>query len=333
MVKIASEMGISHPTVSRHIDAGLNQLREALRRKGVIIAVATLPSLFMENAVQAAPAAIAEQLAKISLLGAHTAAGSVNPTSTNSVFSTAHSVITGISAISTTKIMIVSACGVLILTGAVSYWFIGSSSQSSKTQMEPEPLNRMSNTSQSPIEQDTPPEPPQQQSPPVPTETPNDQPAIPNTDEQPIEQPQPIKEPPPTEEPQMSQQDQQDKIDLSSPEGTVRSFTKMFAEGDADSVLACFLPDGTDYRDTERILAAGPGDPDYDAKLWLQSFDPDAEMPIVDIVQTPAGIKVVWLVTFKHDFEMEGAVFQAGSQIELDATLVERDGKWLIDNF
>ena len=156
---------------------------------------------------------------------------------------------------------------------------------------------------------------------------------MPNYDEQPVKQPQPIEEPQLIEEPQPPQQLQQDKLELSSPEGTVRSFTRMFVEGDTDSVLACFLPDGTDYQDIKRILAAGPEDPVYDAKLWLQSFDSEAEMPIVSIEQTSAGTKVVWLVTIKSDFVMEGTFFQAGSQIELDATLVERDGKWLIDNF
>ena len=59
----------------------------------------------------------------------------------------------------------------------------------------------------------------------------------------------------------------------------------------------------------------------------------DAEMPIVSKEQTPAYTKVVWLVTIKKQIILENHVFQAGAQMELDATLVERDGKWLIDNF
>ena len=149
----------------------------------------------------------------------------------------------------------------------------------------------------------------------------------PNPEEELVEQPQSIEEPQPTQELQ------QDKLDLSSPEGTVKSFTRMFVEGDVDSVLACFLPGGTDYEDIEEVLAAAPDDSEYGFKLLFQSLDPDAEMPIVEMEETLTGTNVVWLVTFKRDFSIQGTDFPAGSQMNLDATLVEHEGKWLIDNF
>jgi len=336
MVEIASEKGISHPTVSRRIEAGLNQLRKALRRRGVAVAAAAaLSSLLMENAAQAAPVTVVAQLAKISLLGAHTAAGSISPTLTNPVFSTARSVMTGLNAISTTKIMAVSACGALVLTGAISYWYISPSSRPSKPPMIPEPLSQTTNNAPQPPNEQDPPQNQilQQQS----TEQPNPpiideptqvhEPVEPNPEEELVEQPQSIEEPQPTQE------FQQDKLDLSSPEGTVKSFTRMFVEGDVDSVLACFLPGGTDYEDIEEVLAAAPDDSEYGFKLLFQSLDPDAEMPIVEMEETLAGTNVVWLVTFKRDFSIQGTDFPAGSQMDLDATLVECDGKWLIDNF
>ncbi|MHC4743936.1 MAG: hypothetical protein ACYS8Z_18620, partial [Planctomycetota bacterium] len=70
---------------------------------------------------------------------------------------------------------------------------------------------------------------------------------------------------------------------------------------------------------------------EYQFRLWFQSLDPDAEMPIVSKEETPRGISVTWLVTFKTEFAVPGRTFAPGDQMELDGTVVQSDGKWLID--
>jgi hypothetical protein len=125
------------------------------------------------------------------------------------------------------------------------------------------------------------------------------------------------------------------QLDLSSPEATVRSFSKAIASGDAESVMACFLPDGVDCEDMQKILNADPDDPmqqgEYQMKLWFRSLDPDAEMPMVSVEETEHGTSVVWLVTFKEDVTIQGYTFHAGETQELDATLRRAGDSWLID--
>jgi hypothetical protein len=125
------------------------------------------------------------------------------------------------------------------------------------------------------------------------------------------------------------------RLDLSSPEATVRSFTKAMVSGDAESVLACFLPGGTDYEDIQKILHAKPDDPaqqdQYRMRLWLQSFDPDTQMPVISVQETEHGTEVAWQVTFKKDVTMAGQTFRTGETFNLDATLRKSGDSWLID--
>lgn len=72
---ISREMGISQSTVSRRIEAGLDQLRRRLTSRGLLITSAALGGLFVQNAVQAAPAALAAELGKMALVAGTGAAG------------------------------------------------------------------------------------------------------------------------------------------------------------------------------------------------------------------------------------------------------------------
>jgi RNA polymerase sigma factor (sigma-70 family) len=76
MSDIAAEKGISQPTVSRRIESGVAKLRERLRKRGIIVAVATLGGLLGENVVEAAPAIVLKELGKMAIVGGTTAAGS-----------------------------------------------------------------------------------------------------------------------------------------------------------------------------------------------------------------------------------------------------------------
>ncbi|MGB2809237.1 MAG: sigma-70 family RNA polymerase sigma factor [Sedimentisphaerales bacterium] len=75
MSDIAAGKGISQPTVSRRIESGVAKLRERLRKRGIIVAVATLGGLLGENVVEAAPAIILKELGKMALVGGTAAAG------------------------------------------------------------------------------------------------------------------------------------------------------------------------------------------------------------------------------------------------------------------
>jgi len=71
---IADSHGLSQATVSRRIESGVMMLRQGLRKKGIIVTVAALASLLVENAVEATPALVMKELGKIALVGSHAAA-------------------------------------------------------------------------------------------------------------------------------------------------------------------------------------------------------------------------------------------------------------------
>lgn len=77
MTDIAAGKGISQPTVSRRIESGVADLREKLRKRGIIVAVAALGGLLMENAAEAAPALVLKELGKMALVGGPAAASGV----------------------------------------------------------------------------------------------------------------------------------------------------------------------------------------------------------------------------------------------------------------
>ena len=66
---IAREQGVSQATVSRRINAGLQQLRGALRRKGLLVATATLGTMLADNAAQAVSATLLDSLGKMAMVG------------------------------------------------------------------------------------------------------------------------------------------------------------------------------------------------------------------------------------------------------------------------
>jgi len=135
------------------------------------------------------------------------------------------------------------------------------------------------------------------------------------------------------------EEDETPAFDLSSPDAAVATFTKMFAAGDPESVLACLLPGSPHCEEIRTILYADPADPgqreeELLMRQWFQSLDPDADIPIVSKEEGPDGISVTWLVTIKTEITFPGiCTFAPGDQRELDATVVESDGKWLIEYF
>jgi hypothetical protein len=128
----------------------------------------------------------------------------------------------------------------------------------------------------------------------------------------------------------------EDALDLTTPKGTVTSFTRMVGKGDWKKVIECFLPGGIDYQDTLEIANATPENRHaYQIKLALEAIDPDKPAEDVSTNELPDGqMKVVWRVTLKAGFAVKGHVYAAGDTMEYDATLRRTpDGRWLIDNF
>jgi len=70
----------------------------------------------------------------------------------------------------------------------------------------------------------------------------------------------------------------------------------------------------------------------YEGKLWFQSLDPDAEMPVVRTEDIEGGIILAWRVTLKKDVTMGGQTYRAGDTEEIEVTVRPSGDSWLIDN-
>ncbi len=332
MAEIAAAKGISHPTVSRRIEKGIGELRAQLHRRGLIVAGVALTSLLGENAAQAAPASVLQELAKMALVGGK---GTVAVTAGAAATGSAAAGI-GLVAAAKTKLIAVAAVVVLGLGGTLAYKYVnrpaenpspetgtgavGVSERQPGAQPVVESAARSDEMAALPADNDVK---AQRATPPVETAG--------------IQQSAGALPPGQTKPPSEATADtRSSQIDLSSPEATVRSFTRLMATGNAEAVMACFLPGGLDYQDMREILTADPSDPrqrdKYETRLWLQSFDPEAKMPIIETKQKADGVvEITWEVVFKKDLTMEGQTFTAGQTMNLDASLVKSDGRWLIN--
>ena len=74
MTEIGKQFGLSQSSISRHVDAGVLALRKKLQKRGIIVATITLATLLGESAVEAAPAAVLNELGKIAIVGGAKAA-------------------------------------------------------------------------------------------------------------------------------------------------------------------------------------------------------------------------------------------------------------------
>ena len=76
--QLAREQGVSQATISRRVNAGLEQLRGVLRRKGLLVTAVTLGTMLTENAAQAVSATVLGSLGKMAMVGTtRTAAATV----------------------------------------------------------------------------------------------------------------------------------------------------------------------------------------------------------------------------------------------------------------
>jgi len=67
--QIAAERGFSQATVSRRVNAGLEQLRGVLRRKGLLVTTAALGTMLLENTAQAVSATVMGGLGRMAMVG------------------------------------------------------------------------------------------------------------------------------------------------------------------------------------------------------------------------------------------------------------------------
>ena len=120
---------------------------------------------------------------------------------------------------------------------------------------------------------------------------------------------------------------QKDSVDLSGPDKTIESFSKLLSSGNLGRLSECFVPGAQDYLDIMRTLL-GNNTEDAQGRFVFSSIGEPIE--ITDVTSDETAVTVKWTFTVRRAFTIEGKSFQPGDKFEMDATVVEVDGKWLI---
>jgi len=118
--EIAEANGISQPTASRRIETAVAQLRAALRKKGLLVAAGALGSLLLQNASQAAPAVVMQELGKLAIAGTSAATASSLGGAT-AASGTAAKASTGLMVGVKAKVIAVTAAAAVGVGGAITY--------------------------------------------------------------------------------------------------------------------------------------------------------------------------------------------------------------------
>lgn len=115
---IAADENVSQATVSRRIESGVSELGKKLNNRGILVVTGALGTLLAQNAVEAAPAVVVQELGKIALVGASAvSSGAAVVGASGSASAAATGVLAGIKA----KVVTVAAVAAIGVGGVVSY--------------------------------------------------------------------------------------------------------------------------------------------------------------------------------------------------------------------
>jgi hypothetical protein len=121
-------------------------------------------------------------------------------------------------------------------------------------------------------------------------------------------------------------------VDRSSPEATIKIWTKAVATGNVEDAMACMLPGGVDYENVKKILNAETSSPMFTMKKMWESIDVDKPIRILGKKLVEDEAKIDWEFSFKKELTIEGHTFKAGDTFKFDATLKKRGDCWLLDD-
>ena len=130
--EIARLRHTSQATVSRRIEAGVQQLRAKLRKRGILVAVSALSVLLGNNAVEAAPGALLVELGKMAMAGGSIA---VAAGGASGVGSTLETIAAGAVAAVKANAVAVAAVAVIATGSAVTYHQVAKSPSDDETQV------------------------------------------------------------------------------------------------------------------------------------------------------------------------------------------------------
>ena len=135
--QVAEELGVNQSTVSRRLEKGVSELRERLKKAGVVASAAVLTTTLAGNAACAAPAALMAALGKMAIAGVGGAAGAAGVAVATSAASSGISPTVAAVAVGSLKAKAVA----LIVAGVVAVGGLGALNEAVKRQ-EKKPVNQ-----------------------------------------------------------------------------------------------------------------------------------------------------------------------------------------------
>jgi len=339
-IEIADEQEISQATVSRRIDAGITQLREKLQKRGLIIAAAALANLFTQNAVEAAPAMLAKELAKMSLVAAGSSATAATTTAAASTTKAAAAVTAGIKA----KIITAAAVAVIGAGSVIVYKQTQTNPNHQPTPAAPPNSQTTTNRSTAPKPRSTANATPAQQSPEdVGAEFDRFMADLQQSAQQqpglsPAAAPQTSLTPSRTATPRRRTRRmgggggfggaRGTSTNLSTPQATATTFAKALSSGNFAQIAACFEPGAEDLKDLQRIMQNPQSQAEKQMKQCFESIGPPAK--IIDSTEETNGLDVNIQFTVNESFTVNQKTFESGDSFELDMRLVQINNQWRI---
>ncbi len=347
MNQIAKEESVSQATISRRVESALDQLRMILERRGILVATAGLGTTLVNSFVEAAPAAVLEELGKMAMIGGTTAVsgsvvGAVSAEAATISGSTAGSVAGfGLS----TKLVAAIVAATLGTAGYVVY-------HNHNMAVSPVTTNPLlSDSDMTPVRSTSPVENTTSIS--SDSTLPQDEdfenwlesPSIENSDKQGVliaSAATAVSETPQAGE-MFGGAAVEDtakgfgggmmgaygvNISFNTPNETVTSFVSLLENGQIEQLSQCFVEGAEDATQLQEMLQNPKNPGELEFNQCLKSIG--SPVDITRQVEGSKGLEVTWLCTVKKPFAMgKGSMsFQPGDKFELDATLVQVGNEW-----
>ena len=116
-------------------------------------------------------------------------------------------------------------------------------------------------------------------------------------------------------------------VDLNSPQLTMASFAKILASGDFGKLSECFVNGSDNLTNLRQVLESDSPENAELKQIFLSIGEP---IEVTNVSSTNDGYDVTWVLTVRKQFTAGGREYQPGTKFEMDTTVVENNGKWLM---
>jgi RNA polymerase sigma factor (sigma-70 family) len=350
MSRIAEAEQVSQATISRRVETALEQLRNTLERRGILVAGVGLGTMLLQSFVEAAPAAVLHELGKMAMVGGSAGlAGSGAAAAASAEAVTVSASAAGSAAGLGLSSKLVAAVVVAAL-GATGYMVYHNSGR-----MTPPVTTASSSETDQSVFRST--------NPATEASSVSQAQSLSRDDDfenwlksTPSEKPVTAQDIPAGSVPQAVSETSQRQggmmaggaamgiggmgmggammgaigVRFDTPNNTVASFVSLLENGQIEQLSQCFVEGAEDAIQLQQLLQNPKNQGELEFNQCLKSIG--SPVDVTRQVEGTKGLEVTWLCTVKKPFTMseKGQImpFQPGDRYELDATLVQVGNEW-----